>query len=223
MPRATARRRHHARAPGGRRRRLRRRRRVRRGSRRRPRRPPRTASRSAGNHGRHAVSDRARLGRGPPPRPAPPAATLDGVDGGPVAGDLGSFSWDGLVSDSPWIVERVGHRADPGTRLRVAFDGLARPGAWTARWAPIRRRQAGTPRAGGIGPGRADHHRGTERRRSLEPAAPGDVRRWPAGGLVLAGRGRWLTRARSGRRARLACLAGRRAGRLRRGRPPPTR
>ncbi len=82
---------------------------------------------------------------------APPAAVLGGVDGGPVAGDLGSFSWDGLVSDSPWIVERAGHSAAPGTRLRVAFEDSPDQAAWTARWAPVRRRQAGTPRSAGSG------------------------------------------------------------------------
>ncbi|HEY6569840.1 MAG TPA: hypothetical protein VIZ22_06095 [Candidatus Limnocylindrales bacterium] len=81
----------------------------------------------------------------------PPAALLIGTDAGPVAGDLGTFSWDGLVSDSPWIVQRSGNAAAAGARLRVRFDDSMDQTRWTARWAPIRRGEAGTPRAAGSG------------------------------------------------------------------------
>ena len=81
----------------------------------------------------------------------PPRALLVGTAAGPVAGDLGTFSWDGLVSDSPWIVQRSGDAVASGARLRVRFGGSAGQTAWTARWAPIRRREAGTPKAAGSG------------------------------------------------------------------------
>ena len=81
----------------------------------------------------------------------PPTALLVGTDGGPVAGDLGTFTWDGFVSDSPWIVQRSGHAAASGARLRVRFGDALEQTGWTARWAPIRHRQAGTPRAAGSG------------------------------------------------------------------------
>jgi hypothetical protein len=81
----------------------------------------------------------------------PPTALLVGTDGGPVAGDLGTFSWDGLVSDSPWIVQRSGDAAATGARLRVRFDDSMDQTKWTARWAPIRRGEAATPQAAGSG------------------------------------------------------------------------
>lgn len=90
---------------------------------------------------------------GPPNAPEPPAAILVGGVDGPEAGDLGTFSWDGLVSDSPWIVQRTGSPVTPGTRLRVRFDPRLRPRAWIARWAPIRHGEAGNPLDAGSGDG----------------------------------------------------------------------
>jgi hypothetical protein len=89
----------------------------------------------------------------PPDSPEPPRAILIGGADGPETGDLGTFSWDGLVSDSPWIVERTGSRVTPGARLRVRFDPRLQPRAWIARWAPIRHGEAGTPRGAGFGDG----------------------------------------------------------------------
>ena len=87
----------------------------------------------------------------PPDSPEPPRAILVGGADGPEAGDLGTFSWDGLVSDSPWIVQRSGSPVTPGTRLRVRFDPRLQPRTWVARWAPIRHGEAGTPRDAGSG------------------------------------------------------------------------
>lgn len=85
---------------------------------------------------------------------SPPAAALAGLAGGvTVAGDLGSFTWDGMASDGPWIVERVGARATIHARLTVTFAGGALPRSWTASWALIRDASAGTPVAAGEGHG----------------------------------------------------------------------
>jgi hypothetical protein len=101
------------------------------------------------------------LPAGPPPTdaptpaptevPGPPAAALDGValESGPAAlGSLGTFSWDGLTSDAPWIVPSGGRTAAAGTQLTVAFDpGMAHTG-WEARWAHVIPGAAGDPVAG---------------------------------------------------------------------------
>jgi hypothetical protein len=89
----------------------------------------------------------------PPDSPEPPRAILVGGADGPETGDLGTFSWDGLVSDSPWIVQRAGSPVTPGTRLRVRFDPRLEPRAWIARWAPIRHGEAGSPQDAGSGDG----------------------------------------------------------------------
>ena len=85
--------------------------------------------------------------------PAPPDAVLLGTGSGPAMGALGTFSWDGLVSDSPWIVPRRGVDAAPGTPLRVRFASGPAQVDWTARWARIRGGEARTPRAAGSGDG----------------------------------------------------------------------
>lgn len=82
---------------------------------------------------------------------APPRALLTGVRGGDVAGDLGSFTWDGLVSDAPWIVGSARGAAAPGARLSIAFRPGRQVVAWRARWAPIAGGQPGTPGDGGGG------------------------------------------------------------------------
>ena len=70
-----------------------------------------------------------------------------------MAGELGSFSWDGLVSDSPWIVPATGSPVEPARRLRVRFAGGPPVAAWTARWARVRNGDAGEPRPAGSGVG----------------------------------------------------------------------
>ena len=76
----------------------------------------------------------------------------------------------------------------PGARLRVRFGDSLDQAEWTARWAPIRHGEAGTPQAGGSG---------DDGRIAIE--APGEAGPWSLqlearfgdgrqGGLVLAGR-----------------------------------
>ncbi len=87
------------------------------------------------------------------PSSKPPDAFLAGPTGGPVAGELGSFSWDGLVSDSPWIVPPMASPLDPARPLRVRLRGGPAVARWTARWAKVRNGEAGPPRLAGSGAG----------------------------------------------------------------------
>ncbi len=99
--------------------------------------------------------------------PAPPAALLAGAAGEPVAGDLGTFSWDGLVSDAPWIVGSARDSATAGAALAVRFDPTLAVFSWRARWATVAKGQPGTPVAGGSGGDPA-----------INLAAPGDAGTW---------------------------------------------
>jgi hypothetical protein len=85
---------------------------------------------------------------------SPPAAFLLGAGLGMhgVPGAEGSFTWDGLGSDAPWIVE-------PDAALRgagpwsVAFDPALPVQRWTTRWAPVEDGVTGDPAAGSDGAG----------------------------------------------------------------------
>ncbi|MCJ7712091.1 MAG: hypothetical protein MUQ32_14815 [Chloroflexi bacterium] len=83
----------------------------------------------------------------PSPRPTevpgPPSASLAGGLEGPVAGDLGTFYWGGLGSDSPWIVPSSALHTRAGTPLLVALDPALVPERWTVSWTPIRDGTAG--------------------------------------------------------------------------------
>lgn len=81
----------------------------------------------------------------------PPAAMLVGPTGAAAPGVLGTFSWDGLVSDSPWIVGASAGGVRATDRLAVTLPPNAAPAAWQARWAPVTGGQAGTPVDGGSG------------------------------------------------------------------------
>ena len=68
----------------------------------------------------------------------PPVASIAG--GGadaPVPGELGSFSWDGLTSDAPWLVPPAGIAAGPGAPLVMTLAPSFEQEAWSARWARI--------------------------------------------------------------------------------------
>jgi hypothetical protein len=85
---------------------------------------------------------------------APPDAVLGGLTGQPpVPGSLGTFTWDGLVSDGPWVVPPSGGVAGTGQPLSVAFAPALRPSTWRARWAPVTGPAAGAPTAAGDGAG----------------------------------------------------------------------
>ena len=83
----------------------------------------------------------------PTPRPTeipgPPAASLAGGPEGPVPGELGTFYWGGLGSDSPWIVPSSAVTAKPGAPLLVALSPALPPVRWTVAWSPIRNGEAG--------------------------------------------------------------------------------
>jgi len=67
----------------------------------------------------------------------PPAAALTPVGADAVAGELGSFLWQGAGSDAPWLVPPAAQAVrDPGPYV-VTFAPSLRVDSWTARWAPI--------------------------------------------------------------------------------------
>ena len=67
-----------------------------------------------------------------PSSDAPPSASLAVEGGDPVVGQLGSFTWNGGGSDSPWLPgSPIGVGA--GERLTVSIAGDPGVGEWTAR------------------------------------------------------------------------------------------
>jgi hypothetical protein len=91
----------------------------------------------------------------PPSVDAPPDAFLASPHGSPIRGDLGTYTWGGVVSDAPWIVERSAATVPASTRPTVTFAGTAVPVSWIARWARVRGGEPGRPRAAGRGDGSA--------------------------------------------------------------------
>ncbi len=88
----------------------------------------------------------------PTPLPArPPEARLGDLSGDALPGDEGSFSWDGLTSDAPWIVGRSAGTARAGTKLTIRFAPGVSQASWRARWAPVVGDGTGTPVDGGSG------------------------------------------------------------------------
>jgi hypothetical protein len=93
------------------------------------------------------------------PRPSasadrPPDLLLAAEGGDPIAGQLGSYTWDGAGSDGPWLPGSpmtVGAR-EPLT-ARVGTDAV-RVDSWTARIAPAEATsdEAAAPLAEGAGP-----------------------------------------------------------------------
>jgi hypothetical protein len=65
----------------------------------------------------------------------PPVATL-AVDGGdPVAGQLGSYTWNGGGSDSPWL-PGTAITIGAGERITASLDPAVAVSAWSVRRAP---------------------------------------------------------------------------------------
>ena len=74
----------------------------------------------------------------PPVTGGPPSAALTGAGiDAPVLGELGSFTWDGLTSDAPWIVPPTGIQSGPGARVQVSVTPPLASRRWAARWAAI--------------------------------------------------------------------------------------
>jgi hypothetical protein len=71
------------------------------------------------------------------PGSQPPEAVLTGFAGGPVPGDLGTSAWDGVASDSPWIVGRAAGSARAGAPLQVEFRPAIDSSEWQATWAHV--------------------------------------------------------------------------------------
>ncbi len=70
--------------------------------------------------------------------PGPPVASLMGGGAGPVAGELGTFFWGGLGSDSPWVLPTMDLHVAAGVTLAVTLDPDIAQERWTAAWAPVR-------------------------------------------------------------------------------------
>ena len=67
---------------------------------------------------------------------APPAARLTAEGGDPVTGQLGTYTWAGAGSDSPWLHGAplaVGH----GEPLTLAFHPAIDIATWRARYVPV--------------------------------------------------------------------------------------
>lgn len=75
----------------------------------------------------------------------PPTATLTAADGIPIAGALGSYTWDGAGSDSPWLVPPKDQAVHRGGPYALAFDPATEAERWRASWAPVRSGTAGDP------------------------------------------------------------------------------
>ena len=113
---------------------------------------------------------------------APPQATLAGLTTGELPGDPGTFSWDGLVSDAPWIVGPAGGSAPTAGRLGVSFSPADPQTAWQARWAPLDGTEPGATVDGGAGMGNA-----------IELRAPEDTGAWSLQLVAWFGDGRSAT------------------------------
>ena len=81
---------------------------------------------------------------GGPGTAAPPVVTLTVPGLGDIAGELGSYTWGGSGSDSPWIAAKTGPRVLADTELAIAVADITAD-HWTAAWAPVSDGRAGNP------------------------------------------------------------------------------
>jgi hypothetical protein len=87
-----------------------------------------------------------------PPMSRPPTAAI-AVDGGdPVAGELGSFTWENSGSDSPWLDGNPIH-VGTGEILTLTLSEPVEIDSWTASRVPQSRLNATTPVGLGEGAG----------------------------------------------------------------------
>lgn len=91
---------------------------------------------------------------GGPATDAPPVASLSVVDGDGTSweGSLGTFTWRGVGSDSPWFVPASGASVPAGATLRIRFgDSDVVPVGWDVSWATVDGSFAGTVVGGARG------------------------------------------------------------------------
>ena len=69
--------------------------------------------------------------------PGPPAATITSIGGGPIPGQLGGFTWQGMGSDAPWLVPPAAQAVHDAGPYMVTFAPSHLVESWTARWAPV--------------------------------------------------------------------------------------
>ena len=69
--------------------------------------------------------------------PGPPAAALTPIGGGPIPGQLGGFTWEGMGSDTPWLVPPAAETVHDAGPYMVAFAPSLLVESWIARWAPV--------------------------------------------------------------------------------------
>lgn len=69
--------------------------------------------------------------------PGPPAATIKAIGGGPIPGQLGGFTWEGMGSDAPWLVPPADEAVLDAGPYMVTFARSPLVESWTARWAPV--------------------------------------------------------------------------------------
>lgn len=67
----------------------------------------------------------------------PPDVSIVSDGGASTVGDLGTFEWGGLVSDSPWILGRAAVTVPAGGRLQADVAGRLAVRGWIARWARV--------------------------------------------------------------------------------------
>lgn len=76
--------------------------------------------------------------------PGPPTAVLIAADGERGPGAAGTFTWNGVTSDAPWVVPSPARAVAGQAPFRVQLEPTAVTVThWVARWAPIRSGQAG--------------------------------------------------------------------------------
>ena len=77
--------------------------------------------------------------------PGPPVASIVAAAARPAPGQLGTFTWDGLGSEAPWIVPERPVPVAAAVPLAVTLDPGLVPVRWTARWAPVVAGAVGDP------------------------------------------------------------------------------
>jgi hypothetical protein len=69
--------------------------------------------------------------------PTPPSAALTTLDADAIAGEQGGFTWQGLGSDTPWLVPPAAESVHDAGPYTVTFVPPLLTEVWTARWAPV--------------------------------------------------------------------------------------